>query len=117
MSTYDLSTLFTTLPHQRIKDKLIDLIEHTFCREKALCLACNDQRAFFTSDVYSNYNLWSCQNICEALVYLFDNVIIRFGTKLNRHIIGIPMDTNYAPLVGDLFRFCYERAFMNSLSP
>ena len=40
---------------------LADLIEHTFSREKALYLACNDQRAFFTSDVYKNYNLWSCQ--------------------------------------------------------
>ena len=38
-------------------------------------------------------------------------------TKLYRQIIGIPMDTNYAPLVEDLFLFCYERDFMKSLSP
>ena len=35
LSTYDFSTLYTTLPHHLIKDKLIDLIEHTFSREKA----------------------------------------------------------------------------------
>ena len=52
LSTYDFSRLYTTLPHHLIKDKLIDLIEHTFSREKALYLACNNQRAFFTSDVY-----------------------------------------------------------------
>ena len=52
LSTYNFSTLYTTLPHHLIKDKLIDLIEHTLSREKALYLACNDQRAFFTSDVY-----------------------------------------------------------------
>ena len=40
------------LPHHLIKDKLIDLIEHTFSREKAHYFACNEQRAFFTSDVY-----------------------------------------------------------------
>ena len=96
MSTYDFSTLYTTLPHHLIKDKLIDLIEHTFSREKALYLACNDQRAFFTSDVYKNYNLWSCQKVCEALVYLLDTIFIRFGTKLYRQIIGIPMGTNYS---------------------
>ena len=33
-----------------------------------------------------------------------------------RHIIDIPMGTNYAPLAADLFQFCYERDFMNSLS-
>ena len=30
--------------------------------------------------------------------------------------MGIPMGTNCAPLVADLFLFCYERDFMMSLS-
>ena len=33
-----------------------------------------------------------------------------------RQIVGIPMGTNCAPLVADLFLFCYERDFMLSLS-
>ena len=41
---------------------------------------------------------------------------MRFGTKLYRQIVGIPMGTNCAPLVADLFLFCYERDFMTSLS-
>ena len=48
--TYDFSTLYTTLPHNLIKDKLIDLIERTFQREGSLYLACNDRNAFFTSE-------------------------------------------------------------------
>ena len=62
------------------------------------------------------YKLWSCQNVCEALIYLFNNIYIRFDTKLYRKIAGIPMGTNCAPLVADLFLFCYERDFMTSLS-
>ena len=54
--------------------------------------------------------------MCEALIYLFDNIFIRFGTKLYRQIVGIPMGTNCAPLVGDLFLFCYESYFMTSVS-
>ena len=103
LSVYDFSTLYTTLLHYLIKDRLIDLIEHTFSREKSLYLARNDQRAFFTSDVYKNYNLWSSQKVCEALVYLLDNIFIRFRTKLYRQIIGIQMCTN---CVADLFLFC-----------
>ena len=60
------------------------------------------------------YNLWSCQKICAALTFLYDNIYIRFGSKLYRQIVGIP--TNCAPLVADLFLFCYERYFMLSLS-
>ena len=36
---------------------------------------------------------------------------------LYKQLIGIPMGTNCAPLVADLFLFCYERDFMKSLSP
>ena len=46
---------------------------------------------------------------------LLENIINRFGTKLYRQVVGI-MDTNCAPLVDDLFLFCYERDFMVSLS-
>ena len=79
-------------------------------------MACNEECAFFTSDVYNNHSLWSCQKVCDALVYLLDNIFIRFGTKLYRQTIGIPMGTNCAPLVADLFLFCYERDCMKSLS-
>ena len=116
LSTYDFSTLYTTLPHHLITDKLIDLINRTFIRENTQYLACNEECAFLTSDVYNNHNLWSCQKVCDALVYLLDNIFIRFGTKLYRQTIGIPMGTNCAPLVSDLFLFCYERDFMKSLS-
>ena len=54
--------------------------------------------------------------MCEALTFLSDNIYIRFGSKLNRQIVGIPMSTNSAPLVADLFLFCYENDFMLSLS-
>ena len=50
--------------------------------------------------------------MCEALTFLLDNVYFRFGSKLYRQIVG----TNYAPLLADLFLFCYERKFMVSLS-
>ena len=41
---------------------------------------------------------------------------IPFGTKLHRQVVGIPMGTNCAPLVADLFLFCCKRDFMMSLS-
>ena len=53
--------------------------------------------------------------MCDALHYLLDNIFIRFGSKLYRQVVGIPMGTKCAPLVADLFLFCYERDFMLSL--
>ena len=53
---------------------------------------------------------------CDALTFLLDNIFILFGTKLCRQESEIPMGTNCASLVADLFLFCYERDFMMSLS-
>ena len=50
------------------------------------------------------------------LTFLLDIIFIRFGTKLYRQVVGISMGTNFAPLVVDLFLFCYERDFVMSLS-
>ena len=84
MSTYDFSTLYIRLPHNLIKEKLLDLIERAFYKKEGkLYLACNDKKAFFTSaDHYKGYHLWSCQNVCDALSFLLDNIYIRFGTEL-----------------------------------
>ena len=64
MSTYDFSTLYTNLPHNSIKDKLIDLIERTFQREGSPYLACNDRNAFF----YFRKNL---KNIMHGRVKMY----------------------------------------------
>ena len=91
LSTYDFSTLYTTLPHNLIKEKLINLTEWTFKREGSPYIACNERQAFFTSGDTKRYKLWSCQNLCEALINLLDNIYIRFDTKLYRPIVGIPI--------------------------
>ena len=80
-----------------------------------LFLYCYERNAFFTSDKVKNYNIWYCQKVCEALTFLLDNIYIRFGFKY-RKIVGIPMDTNFAPFVADVFLYCYGRDFMLSLS-
>ena len=61
LSTYDFSTLYTTLPHNLIKETLINLIEWTFEREGSLYIAYNERQAFFTSGDSKRYKLWSCQ--------------------------------------------------------
>ena len=99
-----------------IRNQLVGLIENTFRRERALYLACNEERAFFASEEHKKYDLWSCQKVTNALIYLLDNIYIRFGSKLYRQNVGIPMGTNCAPLVADLFLFCYERDFMKSFT-
>ena len=67
-------------------------------------------------ETQNDINFGLVQTCSEALIYLLDNIYIRFGTKLYRQIVGIAIGTYCAPVVADLFLFCYERDFMTSLS-
>ena len=116
MSTNDFSTLYNTLPHNAIKDKLIDLIEITFQREGSPNLYVMTETHFLLQKNPKKYHACSCKNVCDALTFLLDNILIRFRTKLYRQVVGIPMGTYCAPLVADLFLFCFERDFMMSFS-
>ena len=47
--------------------------------------------------------------------FLVDNIYIRFGGQLFRQMVGIPMGTNCAPLLADLFLYSYENEFLDKL--
>ena len=76
LSTYDFSTLYTTLPHNLIKEKLLDLIEWTFKRALknygSLYLACNDRKAFFTSSDGIHFgHVRMCATPCPISLIIF----------------------------------------------
>ena len=61
----------------------------------------------------SSYLLFN--SYCElrlAIDFLIDNIYVRFGSSVFRQVIGIPMGTNSAPLLADLFLHTFEYDFM-----
>jgi hypothetical protein len=42
------------------------------------------------------------------LEFLIDNIFVSFGGTLFQQVVGIPMGTNCAPLLADLFLYSYE---------
>ena len=119
LSTYDFSTLYTTLPHNLIKDKFLDLIEWTF--NSALKTMVHFIWPVMTEHRFSLPLTKVDIHFGHARMYakpcsISRIIFIRFGTKLYRQIVGIPMGKNCAPLIADLFLYCYERDFMDSLN-
>jgi hypothetical protein len=44
-----------------------------------------------------------------------DNIFVSFGGTLFQQVVGIPMGTNCAPLLADLFLYSYESEFLQKL--
>ena len=113
VSTWDFSTLYTSLPHAKLKLQLHDLLERVFTTRGKSFIATNNYHTFWTKDKKSTkYTYFSCRELCLAVDFLIDNIYVRFGNSVFRQVIGIPMGTNSAPLLADLFLHTFEYDFM-----
>ena len=83
VSTWDFSTLYTSLPHTRLKNQLHDLLERVFHTKGKSFIATNSFRTFWTNDRTSmRYTYFSCIDLCLAIDFLLDNIYVRFGSSV-----------------------------------
>ena len=84
--------------------------------EESKTFLCTSVKAgFFSNKKYDSYKCWSCAELCEAFTFLMENIYVQFDGMVYQQIVWIPMYTNCAPLIADLFLYCYERDFMSDL--
>ena len=60
-------------------------------------------------------NLYTADQICRMEEFLIDNIFVKFGECLFRQVIGIPIGTNCAPLLADLFLYSNESEFLDNM--
>ena len=53
--------------------------------------------------------------LCEAFIFLMENIYVQFDGMVYEQIVVIPMGTYCAPNIADLFLYCYERDLMSEL--
>ena len=119
IKTFDFSTLYTTLPHSKLKSRLISLIKNSFAYKKGqnykyIVLAYTS--TYFTNNKpKDNTRYYTEEQVISMLEFLIDNIFVEFGGKIFQQTIGIPMGTNCAPLLADLFLYSYETEFLQNL--
>ena len=71
------------------------------------------RQGFLATRNMTRINVGLCRELCEAFTLLMENIYVQFDGMVYQQIVGIPMGTNCAPLIADLFLYCYERDFMS----
>ena len=59
--------------------------------------------------------MYTGDNICRMTEFLVDNIFVQFEGRLFRQVIRIPVGTNCAPLLADLFLYSYEKEFLDNM--
>jgi hypothetical protein len=119
INTFDFSTLYTTLPHDKLKTRLKETIHKVFSHRnygsKFVVLGYNS--TYFSNKIQKGKTCYSEEQVISMLEFLIDNICVSFGGTLFQQVVGIPIGTNCAPLLTDLFLFLYsyESEFLQKL--
>ena len=116
--SYDFATLYTNIPHDALKNNMRKLVREAYKVRGAKYLIVDTHGKAHWSE--SPSSVTACLNIdknklVEWMEYLIDNVYIKVGNKVFRQTVGIPMGTDCAPQLANLFLFNYEYTFMRNL--
>ena len=118
MSTFDFSTLYTKIPHEKLLEVMNsitefcfqggshDLISFTLSSKSHARWVPNNSKA----EIKYNITL-----VKEALEYLMNNCFFTLGNKVFRQVIGIPMGSDPAPFMANLFLYHYESTWIKKL--
>ena len=120
VQTYDFSTLYTSIPHNLLKSRIAAPIHNSFKRRNGsnryTHIKITSGKGYFIDTINpGGDNLYTADQICRMVEFLIDNIFVKFGGCLFRQVIGIPMRTNCAPLLADLFLYSYESEFLDNM--
>ena len=73
------------------------------------------EETYFVKEHSDSKNKYSEDDIIKMLEFLVDNIFVVFAGKVFQQTVGIPMGTNCAPLLADIFLYSYEADFIQSL--
>ena len=113
------STLFTTIPHQKLKSRLATIIRNSFFHKNGnwryKYLVLGSEGPYFVKEHSDSKKKYTEEDIIKMLEFLVDNIFVVFAGKVFQQITGIPMGINCAPLLANIFLYSYEAEFIQSL--
>jgi hypothetical protein len=116
IKTYDFSTLYSTIPHDKLKSRLLDnCFVNKNGEKKYSYLVISHQKHYFVKYHSDSTQKYYDVAIKKMLEFLIDDIDIVVGGQVFRRSVGIPMGTNCAPLLADLFLYSYEAEFIQKL--
>ena len=78
-------------------------------------LVLGHEETYFVKEHSDSKHKYSKDDIIKMLEFLVDNIFVVFAGKVFQQTVGIPMGTNCAPLLADIFLYSYEADFIQSL--
>ena len=113
--TYDFSTLYTKIPHDKLITRLFKVIDFAFEGGDKKCI-----RLSYNGDAFWGKKIRGKVGFCKstlktAVRHLIENSFFVVGNITMRQAIGIPMGIYPAPFWANLFLYTFEKEYIEHL--
>ena len=109
ISTFDFSTLYTKIPHDKLLEVLYNVIDFVFKGgTRDVISISNIGNASWSTQRKGHKYFFTKTSLKEAVKYLLYNCFFSFGNVSFKQKIGIPMGADPAPFFANLFLSFYE---------
>ena len=122
ISSWDFTNLYTKIPHDTLKNKISGFIKYIFRSLKTFSKPKNDvcyspvtKKAYYSVNKSKTNICFSDKSLIDAVLYIIDNSYISYHGHIYRQIIGIPMGTNCAPFIANIYLHTFEYEYIKKL--
>ena len=104
------------LPHNRIKEALGNIFRKVFTRESKTYINVNQHKAYFSKQNSRGFTSFREKDLNKILLFILENIYVRFGNKVAKQKIGIPIGLDSGQDIANLLLYFYESEYILQLS-
>jgi hypothetical protein len=133
VESYDFSTLYTKIEHEDLKEAMKFVVEGAFeeertkldksdekagigKREHNIRMSVYNTSAKFVAEPKEGTFAVTAAELLELIELLVDNIYVAYGEQVYRQWIGIPMGTDCAPFLANLYLFAKEHRWITGIA-
>ena len=122
MSCWDFTTLYTKIPHDVLKSKIGKFISKVFAclrtfknPKEFICYSSSSNTTYYSKNRSKSNICFDRSELIKAVEYIIDHAYISFQNSIYRQIVGIPMGTNCAPFLANIYLHVFEYDYLSKL--
>jgi hypothetical protein len=109
VDTYDFETLYTNIPHRKLKSYICEVIQEAFDSQiKSERFYINPAGRTGSWTTKETPKTVDCKTAKGLVCLLIDNIYVKVGGRCFKQTLGIPMGTDCAPYLANLYLYARE---------
>ena len=113
--SFDFKTLYTKIPHIQLKQNVQTFVNRIFKHKNKRYIVVTDKSAYFSNKRCSKHLSLTADEFLCLVDFIVDNSYVVYQGQVYRQIIGIPMGTNCAPDLANIYLHVFEYDYIHSL--